>query len=267
MYWLLTNTVSLLWRGVPMESKLPAVAGMTPSRFGTRNLEIASRRWPATRAGKFFFQVICSLLLLICVLTFCVTVWCRWHGAPMESNLLAAVVTAPLRFGTRNLEIASRRWPGSRNGKIFQFFSLYLCWFVCWLLAISGISGCIQWRGVPMESKLPAAARAAPSRFGTRNLEIASRRWPATRASTFFPRVLSLCLCVSCADLSNHSVNSIAFSPDGKLVASSSDDKTVKIWDISTGHCDSTLTGHRYAPPPLSSCRTRLCHVLLWCCK
>ena len=42
----------------------------------------------------------------------------------------------------------------------------------------------------------------------------------------------------------NHRVSSVAFSPDGKLVASGSCDETVKIWDISTGHCDSTLTGH-----------------------
>ena len=36
-----------------------------------------------------------------------------------------------------------------------------------------------------MERKLPAAVATAPSRFGTRNLEIASRRWTSTRAGTF----------------------------------------------------------------------------------
>jgi len=40
------------------------------------------------------------------------------------------------------------------------------------------------------------------------------------------------------------SVVSVAFSPDGKLLASGSHDKTVKLWDVATGAAVRTLTGH-----------------------
>ena len=40
------------------------------------------------------------------------------------------------------------------------------------------------------------------------------------------------------------SVNSVAFSPDGSLLASGSDDNTVKLWVISTGQELRSLTGH-----------------------
>jgi WD40 repeat protein len=36
----------------------------------------------------------------------------------------------------------------------------------------------------------------------------------------------------------------VAFSPDGRLLASGSDDQTVKLWDVETGQEVRTLRGH-----------------------
>ena len=36
----------------------------------------------------------------------------------------------------------------------------------------------------------------------------------------------------------------MAFSPDGRRLASASDDQTVKLWDVATGQEVRTLSGH-----------------------
>ena len=45
----------------------------------------------------------------------------------------------------------------------------------------------------------------------------------------------------------NHEVRGVAFRPDGRLLASSSSDTTVRLWDPATGEHRRTLTGHTKA--------------------
>ena len=40
-------------------------------------------------------------------------------------------------------------------------------------------------------------------------------------------------------------VNSVAFSPNGDLLASGSHDETIKLWDVESGKCIFTLEGHK----------------------
>jgi WD40 repeat protein len=50
--------------------------------------------------------------------------------------------------------------------------------------------------------------------------------------------------CLQTLEGHSKSVSTVAFSRDGKLLASASDDKTVRLWDPTTGAALKTLEGH-----------------------
>ena len=50
--------------------------------------------------------------------------------------------------------------------------------------------------------------------------------------------------CLQTLEGHRNSVNSVAFVPDGRTLASASHDETVKVWEAATGQCLQTLEGH-----------------------
>jgi eukaryotic-like serine/threonine-protein kinase len=63
---------------------------------------------------------------------------------------------------------------------------------------------------------------------------------PSRRTIRATPPGTTLLTCTGHSD----SVNSVAWSPDGTLLASASDDRTIRVWDIHSGDAILTCTGH-----------------------
>lgn len=43
----------------------------------------------------------------------------------------------------------------------------------------------------------------------------------------------------------DHNVSSVSFVPAGDFLLSASRDKTIKMWEVASGYCVKTFTGHR----------------------
>ena len=53
-------------------------------------------------------------------------------------------------------------------------------------------------------------------------------------------------------------VRALVFHPNGKLLLSASDDKTVRIWELATGRCSKTIEAHAHFVTCMSWGRTTI---------
>ena len=113
------------------------------------------------------------------------------------------------------------------------------------------------WIVLPSSQITPTSSWAVPmtrpSRCGTSPQGRAYRRWPGIGTSLpFLENTFYLIFSTNLVCLSSHFVNCVAFKPDNpNILVSGSRDKTIKMWDLTSGSCVSTVTGARYGKPPL----------------
>jgi WD40 repeat protein len=79
-----------------------------------------------------------------------------------------------------------------------------------------------------------------------KTLAASGRKWQGSQAEDIV-RVLTADLTQEIAVLRGHRgrIRSMAYAPDGKVLATGSEDGTIKLWDAATGKELKTLTGHR----------------------
>jgi WD40 repeat protein len=102
---------------------------------------------------------------------------------------------------------------------------------------LNGHDGGVNAVAISPDSKILVSAGGAAQTDTDKNIKVWDLEKKSKKGKNIFPLLRSLAG-------HNQGITSLVFTPDGKTLISSSYDKTIQIWDVSSGKLLNTLTGH-----------------------